>query len=50
MKHFIKLLLLVACTMAVASCNSSAPDYENLSKEELMKLDNDGEMSKPHCS
>lgn len=44
MKHFIKLLLLVACSLAVASCNSSAPDYENLSKEELMKLDNDGDV------
>ena len=44
MKKLVYLLLFVACSMAVVSCQSNLPDYENLSKEELTKLHNNGDV------
>lgn len=44
MKQLIYLLLFAVCTMAAVSCKNRITDYENLSKEELTQLHNDGDV------
>lgn len=36
--------MMVVFAIAMSSCGNQKPDYENLSKEELVKLDNDGDI------
>lgn len=44
MKQLIYLVLLAVSSMVTVSCKSGLQDYENLSKEELTQLHNDGDV------
>lgn len=44
MKKFLFTLMMVVMALAISSCGNKTPDYENLSKEELVKLDEKGDI------